>query len=60
MIRTTWPGERVYISPATSRKDPARRQAIAEAARRLPVSTVAQRFGVSWQWVYRIVPPPKR
>lgn len=53
-IRKRWPGERVYISPADSRKDPSRTEAIRQSAKRLPVGVVAQKFGVSRQWVYRV------
>lgn len=54
-IRRTWPGERVYIAPATSRKDPGRVQAIRHAAKYLPVKVVAQRHGVTPAWVYRVI-----
>lgn len=50
-IRRRWPAERVYISPPDSRKDPARAEAIRQAAKRLPTGVVAERFGVSRQLV---------
>ena len=50
-IRKAWPAERVYIPPANSRRDPARTEEIRNAARTLPTSVVAERFGVSRRWV---------
>ena len=55
MIRQSWPGERVYISPPDSRKDPARADRIREAAKRLPTGVVAQRFGVHRSTVSKIL-----
>ena len=54
-VRRAHPAERVYIPPADSKKDPARADAIREAAITLPTSVVAERFGVTRAWVYRIV-----
>ncbi|HMY98112.1 MAG TPA: hypothetical protein PLU79_00545 [Burkholderiaceae bacterium] len=54
-IRRAYPGERIYIAPSTSRKDPARGQQIAELARRLTTGVVAERMGVSRSYVHRIV-----
>lgn len=51
MIRKSWPGERVYIAPCDSRKDPARAEAIRQAAARLPTGVVTQRLGVSRQLI---------
>lgn len=51
MIRKRWPAERVYIIPPQSRKDPARSEAIRQAAKRLPTGVVKERFGVSRQLV---------
>ena len=53
MIRKSWPGERIYIAPCDSRKDPARADAIREAAKRLPTGVVAARFGVTARWVQK-------
>lgn len=53
-IRRQYPSERVYIPPADSRKDPSQAEAIRKAAARLPTGVVAQRFGVSRQYVNRI------
>lgn len=43
--------EKIYVPPPNSRKNPARSEAIREAAKRLPTGVVAQRFGVSRQLV---------
>jgi len=53
IIKQSHPGERVYITPADSRKDPARKQKIIEAARMLPTAVVAERYGVTQSWVNR-------
>lgn len=53
-LRRQYPAERVYIAPADSRKDPARAEAIRQAARRLPTGVVAARYGVSRQAVYKL------
>ena len=50
-IRKAWPSERVYIPPANTKRDPARTEEIRNAARTLPTSVVAERFGVSRRWV---------
>lgn len=52
-IRRQYPAERVYIPPANSRKDPARAEAIRQAAARLPTGVVTERFGVHRTTVYR-------
>ncbi len=52
MIRQSWPGERVYISPPDTRKDPDRAEKIREAAKRLPTGVVSARFGISRQLVH--------
>jgi len=54
-IRRTWPGERVYIAPLSSRQDPARKQQIRQAAAQLPTRVVAERFGVSDRYVRRVI-----
>ena len=54
MIRKSWPGERIYIAPCDSRKDPARAEAIREAAKRLPTGVVSERFGVTRSYVYKV------
>lgn len=54
-IRRAYAGERVYIPPMDSRKDPARADAIKAASARLPSGVVAQRFGVSHSYVRRVV-----
>ena len=54
LIRREMPGERIYVSPADSRKDPSRADAIRQAAARLPTGVVAQRFGVSRQNVHKL------
>jgi hypothetical protein len=55
MIRQSWPGERVYIAPPDSRRDPDRADKIREAAKRLPTGVTAERFGVSRSYVHRIL-----
>ena len=50
-IRQHYAAERIYVVPPSSRKDPARGQAIAEAARKLPTGIVSERLGVSRQLV---------
>lgn len=54
LIQQSFPAERVYIPPANSPHDPARTEAIRQAAARLPTSVVAQRFGISRQAVYKL------
>ena len=54
-IRRTWPGERVYLAPANSRKDPRRAEQIRQASRKLPVGIVAQRYQVSRSYVYQVL-----
>lgn len=54
-VRAAYPSERVYIPPPDSRKDPARTAAIRSAARHLPTSFVAERFGCDPSWVRRVV-----
>jgi len=54
-IRQRLPRERVYIPPMDSRKDPARVQRLKDAAKMLPSSVVAMRYGVSRSWVNRAV-----
>jgi hypothetical protein len=54
-IRRAWPGERVYLPPVDSRKDPRRAERVRELAKRLPVGVVAVRLGVSPSAVYRAV-----
>jgi DNA-binding transcriptional regulator LsrR (DeoR family) len=54
LIRQSFPAERVYIPPANSPHDPARTEAIRQAAARLPTGVVAQRFGISRQAVYKL------
>ena len=54
-LRRQYPAERVYIPPADSRKDPARAEAIRQAAKRLPTGVVTERFGVHRTTVYRAI-----
>ena len=54
-IRQRFSTERIYVPPLNSRNDPARTDAIREAARQLPTEVVARRFGVSRQWVGQVV-----
>lgn len=53
-LRMRFARERVYIPPIDSRKQPGRRAAISDAARRLPTGIAAARFGVSTSYVYRV------
>lgn len=50
-LQQRYPEERIYVPHPNSRKSPARAEAIRAAAKRLPTGVVAQRFGVSRQWV---------
>lgn len=59
-IRKQWAGERVYIPPADSRQSVGRTEAIRQAAARLPTRVVAERFGVSRQWVHQVIRRPKK
>lgn len=52
VIRREYPGERAYIVPLMSRKDPARAEAIRQAAARLPTGVVSERLGVSRQLIH--------
>lgn len=53
-LRTRWPAQRIYIPPPETRKDPIRADQIRRAAKRLPAGVVADRYGVSRSWVYRV------
>lgn len=53
-LETRYPGERVYIRESI-RKDPGRPARIAELARHLPTGVVAERLGVSRQYVHRVI-----
>ena len=53
-VRSRWPGERIYVVPSGSRKEPSRAEAIAEASRRLPPKIVAERFGVTRNYVNKV------
>lgn len=54
-VRREFPGERMYIPPADSRRDPERKEAIRNAAAKLPTRVVAERHGVSESWVRRVI-----
>jgi Mor family transcriptional regulator len=54
-IRREFAGERVYIPPPGSRKDPERKEKIKKAAAKLPTRVVADMYGVSPQWVYQVI-----
>lgn len=54
-IRRAFPGERLYIPPVDSRRDPGRKESIIHAAARLPTRVVAERHGVSESWVRQVV-----
>jgi len=49
--RESWPGERIYLMPKNSRRDPARGEAITSAIKRLPTGIVSERLGVSRQLI---------
>lgn len=50
-LQKAMPGEKVYIpAPDTSKKTQ-----IAEAAKRLPTGVVVERFGVSRQYVHKVI-----
>jgi DNA-binding transcriptional regulator LsrR (DeoR family) len=50
-LRRSYGGDRIYIPPADSRKDPERGEAIRQAARTLPRGVICTRFGISRQLV---------
>lgn len=54
-IRMQFAGERVYIPPPDSRKDPHRAERIRELSRTLPTAVVAARLSVSHGYVRRLV-----
>ena len=54
-IKMAHGGDRIYIVPPNSRKDPERVKKIETLARQLPTSVVAERVGVSRSYVHRIV-----
>lgn len=51
VIQKKYPSERAHITPVDSPKAPGRKQKIIEASKLLPVSVVAERYGVTRQWV---------
>jgi hypothetical protein len=51
VIRQRLGGDRIYVTPPDSRKDPSRAEAIRSAASRLPTGVVSQRLGVSRQLI---------
>lgn len=54
-VRGRYPGERIYVAPSGRRNDPERAARIADLARRLPTGVVAERAGVSRQYVHRVL-----
>lgn len=50
-IRQKWPGERIYVMPNNSQRNPERAAAIVAAASRLPTGIVSERLGVSRQLI---------
>lgn len=53
-IRARYPAERLYVPPEGSRKGAGKAARIAELARVLPASTVAERLGVTPSYVRKI------
>ena len=53
-IRLAYGGQRIYVPPIDSRKDPERREALRRAARRLPTGVAAEVTGVSASYLYRV------
>lgn len=51
VIQRRYPAERAHITPTDSPKQARRKAKIIEAAKLLPVSVVAERYGVTRQWV---------
>lgn len=49
--RQAWPGERIYLIPLNSQKDPARGLAIKTVVRKLPTGIISDRMGISRQLV---------
>lgn len=54
-IRARFAGERVYIAPPHSNRDPARAARIRRQAAQLPTQVVAEREGVSQDYVRRVI-----
>jgi hypothetical protein len=59
-IRKRWAGERIYVVPWNSRKDPGRAESILKASRFLPTRVVAERFGVTRHRVSQIIKASQR
>lgn len=53
-IRLEFGGQRIYVPPVDSRKDPDRREALRKAAKRLPTGVAAEVTGVSASYLYRV------
>lgn len=54
-LRREFGRDKIYITPPDSRKDSARADAIRKTAARLPTGITAERFGVSKQYVHRLL-----
>ena len=54
VVRKAWPQEKLYITPVDSKKSATRKKKIAEAVKLLPISVVAERYGVTRQWVQKV------
>ena len=53
-LQSRYPAERIYITPAGSRKDPARTERAISIARTAPTQVVAERLGISRRHARRI------
>ena len=53
-VRRDYPGQRIYIPPLNSRKDPERAASLRRAVKRLPSGVAAAEHGVSPQYAARL------
>lgn len=54
-VQGRWAGERIYIAPSGRHNDGQRAARITDLSRRLPTGVVAERLGVSRQYVHKVL-----